>query len=267
MENEKIKINIQGSDEISDLEEKSNENNLKGGNDMENANENLNNVNGGNDMVNVNKTVVKDYNDERLANIGIEDEELDLFFILDRSGSMRGSERDTINGFNAFIEKQAVKKHNIRVTAILFDDKYQVLYSRKPISEVKPLTDKEYYVRGCTALLDSIGRTINTYRNQVNSAMCIITSDGYENASREFDRDQIKRLIGECGWEFVFIGADIDSYSEASRIGIRQSRVANYSKTAEGHKAMYDACDMVTTNFYKNRNIMDMNEEWKKDLD
>ena len=258
MDNEKIKIEIQGHDEIADLGENlenSNENNVNGGNDMENLNEN------------VNKTVVKDYNDERLANIGIEDEELDLFFILDRSGSMGGSERDTINGFNAFIEKQATKKHNIRVTAILFDDEYQVLYSRKPISEVKPLTEEEYYVRGCTALLDSIGRTINTYRNQVNSAMCIITSDGYENASREFNRAQIKSLIEECGWKFVFIGADIDSYGEASRMGIRRSRVANYRKTAEGHKAMYDACDAVTDRYYKLRDNKDLDEDWKKDLD
>lgn len=142
MDNECIKIKIQDHDEISGTEK---------------LNKNQNNVKGGNDMENENKTVVNDYNDEKLANIGIE-EEMDLLFILDRSGSMGGSERDTINGFNAFIEKQAVKNQNIRVTTILFDDEYQVLYSRKPISEVKPLTEKEYYVRGCTALLDSIGK-------------------------------------------------------------------------------------------------------------
>jgi uncharacterized protein with von Willebrand factor type A (vWA) domain len=214
MDNESIKIEIQDQDENSDMADL-NKNNLKGGNDMETEN----------------KTVLNDYNDKRLENIGIEDE-MDLFFILDRSGSMSGSERDTINGFNAFIEKQAVKKQNIRVTTILFDDKYQVLYSRKPISEVEALTEKEYYVRGCTALLDSIGKTVNSYKNEVGSAMCIITSDGYENASREYDRDQIRRIIENCGWEFVFIGADIDSYAEASRIGIRKSRVANYNKTA-----------------------------------
>ena len=113
MDNESIKIEIQDQDENSDMADL-NKNNLKGGNDMETEN----------------KTVLNDYNDKRLENIGIEDE-MDLFFILDRSGSMSGSERDTINGFNAFIEKQAVKKQNIRVTTILFDDKYQVLYSRK----------------------------------------------------------------------------------------------------------------------------------------
>ena len=249
MDNESIKIEIQDQDENSDMADL-NKNNLKGGNDMETEN----------------KTVLNDYNDKRLENIGIEDE-MDLFFILDRSGSMSGSERDTINGFNAFIEKQAVKKQNIRVTTILFDDKYQVLYSRKPISEVEALTEKEYYVRGCTALLDSIGKTVNSYKNEVGSAMCIITSDGYENASREYDRDQIRRIIESCGWEFVFIGADIDSYAEASRIGIRKSRVANYNKTAEGHKEMYDACNLITDRFYRKRDLKDNNEDWKEKLE
>ena len=249
MDNESIKIEIQDQDENSDMADL-NKNNLKGGNDMETEN----------------KTVLNDYNDKRLENIGIEDE-MDLFFILDRSGSMSGSERDTINGFNAFIEKQAVKKQNIRVTTILFDDKYQVLYSRKPISEVEALTEKEYYVRGCTALLDTIGKTVNSYKNEVGSTMCIITSDGYENASREYDRDQIRRIIESCGWEFVFIGADIDSYAEASRIGIRKSRVANYNKTAEGHKEMYDACNLITDRFYRKRDLKDNNEDWKEKLD
>lgn len=251
MDNECIKIKIRDHDEISGTEK---------------LNKNQNNVKGGNDMENENKTVVNDYNDEKLANIGIE-EEMDLFFILDRSGSMGGSERDTINRFNAFIEKQAVKNQNIRVTTILFDDEYQVLYSRKPISEVKPLTEKEYNVRGCTALLDSIGKTVNSYKNRVGSAMCIITSDGYENSSREFNRDQIRRIIEKSGWEFVFIGADIDSYAEASRIGIRKSRVANYNKTAEGHKEMYDACNMITDRYYRKRDLKDNNEDWKERLD
>ena len=249
MDNESVKIEIQNQDENSDM-----------------ADLNKNNVKGGNDMETENKTVLNDYNDKRLENIGIE-EEMDLFFILDRSGSMSGSESDTINGFNAFIEKQAVKNHNIRVTTILFDDKYQVLYSRKPISEVKALTEKEYYVRGCTALLDSIGKTVNSYKNEVGSAMCIITSDGYENASREYDRDQIRNIIENCGWEFVFIGADIDSYTEASRIGIRKSRVANYNKTAKGHEDMYEACNLITDRYYRKRDINDNNVDWKEKLD
>ena len=137
MDNESLKIDNQDSGGISDLEEM--QENLN-----EENQENIikTNVNGGNDMKNENKTVITDYNDEKLANIKIEDEEMDLFFILDRSGSMGGSESDTIKGFNAFIEKQSKKNHNIFVTTILFDDRYEVLYSRKPISKVEPLTIK-----------------------------------------------------------------------------------------------------------------------------
>ena len=248
MDNESLKIDNQDSGGISDLEEM--QENL---NEENQENKIKTNVNGGNDMKNENKTVITDYNDEKLANIKIEDEEMDLFFILDRSGSMGGSESDTIKGFNAFIEKQSKKNHNIFVTTILFDDRYEVLYSRKPISKVEPLTEKEYYVRGLTALLDSIGKTVNTYKNKVGSAMCIITSDGYENASREFKRDQIKNLIESSGWEFVFIGAS--------------SRIAKSRKSADGFEDMYDACEIVTDRFYRLRNINDDNEDWKEKLD
>ena len=143
MDNESLKIDNQDSGEISDLEEMK-----ENFNETYQENKNKNNVKGGNDMRNENKIVVDDYSDEKIANIGLEDEEMDLFFILDRSGSMGGSETDTINGFNSFIERQAKKNHNIFVTTILFDDRYEVLYSRKPISKVEPLTEKEYYVRG-----------------------------------------------------------------------------------------------------------------------
>jgi len=214
------------------------------------------------------KNVVNDYNDEKLANIGVEDEEMDLFFILDRSGSMYGSEEDTINGFNAFVEKQAAKNHNILVTVVLFDGKYEVLYARKPISEVKPLTSKEYYVRGSTALLDAIGRTVNTYRGEVNHAMCIITTDGYENSSREFNRAQIKDIVENSGWEFVYIGADIDAYAEASHIGIRQSRIARHRKSAKGYDDMYNAVGEITSKFYVEReNLNEDFDDWKEDLD
>lgn len=225
------------------------------------------NVEGDENMENENKTVVNDYNDEKLSNIGLEDEEMDLFFILDRSGSMQGSEVDTINGFNAFIEKQMSKNHKILVTTILFDNRYEVLYSRKPISEVEPLTEEQYYVRGSTALLDSIGRTIANYQREVNHAMCIITTDGYENSSREFNRAQIKNLIKKSGWEFVYIGADIDAYSEASHIGIRSSRIAKHRKNSAGIDHMYDAVDKITTNFYMKRDLNDNSEDWKENLE
>ena len=156
---------------------------------------------------------------------------------------------------------------DILVTTILFDNEYEVLYSRKPISEVKPLTEREYYVRGTTALLDAIGRTVSRNQRKVNHAMCVITTDGYENASREFNRAQIKDMVENSGWEFVFIGADIDSYGEASRIGIRSSRVARHRKDSRGINDMYNAVDKMTTNFYITRDIHDNDEKWKEDLE
>lgn len=272
IKDESIKIEIEDADESIEESEtfvdedenlELNKTDLKEEKVMENVNEVVKEEKV---MENDNKTVVNDFNDDKLTYVGVEDEEMDLFFILDRSGSMYGSEEDTINGFNAFIEKQMSKNHKILVTTVLFDGKYEVLYSRKPISEVKPLTNKEYYVRGSTALLDAIGRTVNTFRGEVNQAMCIITTDGYENSSREFNRDQIRDMVENTGWEFVFIGADIDSYGEASSIGIRRSRVARHSKDAPGINNMYIAVDNLTTKFYHKR-IKDDDVEWKKDLE
>jgi len=124
------------------------------------------------------------------------DEKMDLIFILDRSGSMMGSQKDTIGGFNSFIQKEIKKELDTRVTTILFDDQYEVLYKRKPIHEVNELTEKEYWVRGTTALLDAIGKTINTLDKEIdNKALVVIMTDGYENASHEYTKQQIKNLI------------------------------------------------------------------------
>lgn len=181
------------------------------------------------------------------------DENLDLIFLMDRSGSMRGSESDTIGGFNSFIQREKAKDSNTCVTAILFDDQYEVLYKRKAIDDVAELTDKEYWVRGCTALLDAIGKTINTLDREIdNKVLFVIMTDGMENASREFSKDQISSLINSHTWEFIYIGADIDSYSEAGNIGIRKSRVANYKKTKSGFADAYcsvsDAADFIRQN-------------------
>ena len=124
--------------------------------------------------------------------------ETDIIFILDRSGSMSGTENDTIGGFNSFIQ-QHKKNKNTKVTTVLFDDQYEVLYERKPITEVKKLTPKEYYVRGCTALMDAIGKTINSLdkKTKNNKVLFVITTDGLENASHEYDKKKIKKLIEE----------------------------------------------------------------------
>ena len=167
-------------------------------------------------------------------------EAMDLIFIMDRSGSMSGSESDTIGGFNSFIKKEMEKDLETYVTTILFDHEYEVLYKRKPIHDVAELTDKEYWVRGSTALLDAIGKTINTLDKEIdNNALVVIMTDGYENASHEYSKQQIRNLIENHKWEFIYIGADIDSYSEAANFGFKRSRIANYKKSRESIDDMY----------------------------
>ena len=195
-----------------------------------------------------------------------QNQDLDLVFLIDRSGSMHGSEEDTIGGFNSFIEQEKNKEFNTNVTTILFDDKYEMLYKRQPIEEVKELTSDEYYVRGMTALLDAIGKTIVTLDKEIdNKVLFVIMTDGLENASIEFSKSQIKSMIGSHNWEFIFIGADIDSYTEAASIGIRRSRVANYRKSSEGVRNLYMSIDRVSNCMRENRDLDE--ENWKEDLE
>ena len=160
--------------------------------------------------------------------------EMDIVFLLDRSGSMGGLEHDTIGGYNSYLKKQ--KDKNAKVTTVLFDNEYEILHDRKDIKDVKKLTQKEYFVRGSTALLDAIGRTINYLDSKkANKVMFVITTDGYENASREFSKEQIKKLIKKHdNWEFIYIGAGIDSYAEGSSIGIKKTNISNYQKSGKG---------------------------------
>ncbi len=153
----------------------------------------------------------------------------ELVFILDRSGSMGGLESDTIGGFNGMIERQKKEKEKVNVTTILFDDEVEIIHDRFPIDAVRPLTDKEYYVRGCTALLDAVGHAINKIDNvqkhlpeehRAGKVLFVITTDGLENSSTEFNYNNIKRMIEakkECGWEFLFLGANIDAGKEAEK--------------------------------------------------
>jgi hypothetical protein len=192
-------------------------------------------------------------------------ENLDLIFLMDRSGSMRGSESDTIGGFNSFIQREKAKGQNTRVTTILFDDQYEVLYKRKAIDDVAELTKKEYWVRGCTALLDAIGRTINTLDREIdNNVLFVIMTDGLENASREFSKEQIRNMIDSHTWEFIYIGADIDSYCEAGSIGIRMSNVANYRKSREGFEDVYCSVSDAADQLRCNKSLEDRN--WSKRL-
>ena len=192
-------------------------------------------------------------------------QDLDLIFLIDRSGSMYGSEEDTIGGFNSFIERERKKGFNTKVTTILFDDGYDVLYERRSINDVSPLTSDEYYVRGSTALLDAIGKTITSLEQKIdNKTLFVITTDGMENSSVEFSKAQISNMINNLNWEFIYVGADIDSYSEASQIGFRKSRVANYEKSARGVDDLYLSIGNATDYIRENRVF---EEEWKRNLE
>lgn len=193
-------------------------------------------------------------------------ENLDIIFLIDRSGSMSGSEEDTIGGFNSYIEREKNKGFNTKVTTVLFDDKYELLYRRKDINEVEKLTDKQYWVRGMTALYDAIGKTINLLDKEIdNKVLFVIMTDGMENDSHEYSKQHIANLIENHNWEFIFIGADIDSYAEARQIGIRENRVANYQKSKRGVGKLYNAIENVTFCMRENLDLDDAN--WKEDLE
>ena len=190
--------------------------------------------------------------------------EMDLVFLLDRSGSMRGLESDTIDGYNSLLESQ--KNNNVKVTTILFDHQYEILTNRIDIKEAKKLDDQTYFVRGCTALLDAIGKTIEELDKQnPKKVLFVITTDGEENASQKYNKNQIRELIkGHNNWEFIYIGADIDSYKEGSLIGIQTKNIANYQKEKEGVKKLFKTLETTSKVFYDEDTI---SEDWKKDLE
>lgn len=192
------------------------------------------------------------------------DNEMDVVFLLDRSGSMSGIEKDTIGGYNSYIDSQRGK--NVKVTTILFDDKYEVLHNREDVDNIKKLTNKEYYVRGCTALLDAIGKTIREMEDKnPNKVIFIITTDGYENTSTKYNKSQIKELISvHKDWKFMYIGADIDSYSEGRSLGIKDEFIANYKKTDRGISKLYNALTTASKLFYEEEII---DESWKNELE
>lgn len=181
-------------------------------------------------------------------------QKVELVFILDRSGSMSGLEEDTIGGFNGMIEKQKSIEGECIVSTVLFDDRFEVLHNRLPLREIKPMTRHDYYVRGSTALLDAIGRSITKIsgihrhlpkEERPGKVLFVITTDGMENASLNYGYEQIKKMImvetEEYGWEFIFLGANIDSLGEAERMGIRKERVANFHNDQMGTQTNYES--------------------------
>lgn len=192
-------------------------------------------------------------------------EQIDIIFLLDRSGSMYGCENDTIGGFNSFIENQIKQEVDAKVTTVLFDHGYEVLYRRKDIHKIGKLTHEEYYVRGSTALFDAIGKTIVSMDREVsNRVLFVITTDGLENSSVEFSKDQIKNMIRNHNWEFIFLGADIDAYSEASKIGIRMDNTAIYKKSSRGMNDMFKSVEKACMNVSMEKKL---DASWKADLE
>lgn len=194
----------------------------------------------------------------------------ELVFIIDRSGSMCGLESDTIGGFNAMLKEQQAVEGEAFVTTVLFDDKYELLHDRIDIKALTPLTDKDYTVRGTTALLDAVGKTIHKIRKvqksttedyRAEKVMFIILTDGQENASREYSADRIKKRIGhqkeKYGWEFIFIGANMDAVAEAGKLGIAADRAQNYSADGNGTSVAYTAMTFASTAFRNGKGLGD----------
>lgn len=182
----------------------------------------------------------------------------ELVFILDRSGSMCGLESDTIGGFNALIEKQKKEAGQALVTTVLFDDECEVIHDRVSLDSISKLTEEQYYVRGCTALLDAVGgavkhiSTIHKYarkEDRPEKTLFIITTDGMENASRRYSYEKVKKMVEhhkkKYGWEFLFLGANIDAIETAARFGIGADRAANYHADEEGTALNYEVVSDV----------------------
>lgn len=201
----------------------------------------------------------------------------ELVFILDRSGSMAGLESDTIGGYNALLKKQQAEPGDAIVTTVLFDDDYQLLHDRVNIKGIRPITEQEYFVRGSTALLDAIGKTIHKIGNaqryasdekRAEKVMFVITTDGMENASKEYSCKRINAMVErqklKYGWEFIFLGANIDAIATAAKFGISADRAANYHADGEGTILNYEAVSDAVSELRSNRSI---DADWKARID
>ena len=189
----------------------------------------------------------------------------ELVFILDRSGSMSGLESDTIGGFNGMLMKQKKEEGEANVTTVLFDDQIEVIHDRFSIDVVESLTDADYYVRGCTALLDAVGSTVKKVENiqrrlpkdmRAEKIIFVITTDGQENASQEYTYKMVKEMIEKCqedGWEFIFMGANIDAVREASNLGIKEKRAVTYRNDSRGVQLNYMVAGNIVSNLRCNQ--------------
>ena len=200
----------------------------------------------------------------------------ELVFILDRSGSMAGLESDTIGGFNAMIEKQRQQDGGCYVSTVLFDNESEVLHDRVKLGDIPKMTDKDYTVRGCTALIDAIGGAIHHIGNIHKYArnedvpehtMFVITTDGQENASHRYTSEQVKKMIErqkeKYGWEFLFIAANIDAVETAARYGINRDRAVNYNDDKKGTHVLYESVAKAVCSV---RASEPLDADWSKDI-
>ena len=201
----------------------------------------------------------------------------ELVFILDRSGSMSGLEGDTIGGFNSLIEKQREQEGECFVSVVLFDNESEVLYDRVKLTNVRKMTRDDYTVRGCTALIDAIGGAIHHIGNIHKYArpedvpehtMFVIMTDGMENASRRYSSSKVKQMIQhekeKYGWEFLFIGANIDAVQTAGRFGIGANRAVNYHADSCGTGVVYEAVNLTVGNMRRGNGVSD---NWSDSID
>ena len=201
----------------------------------------------------------------------------EIVFILDRSGSMAGLESDTIGGFNAMLEKQKKAPGEALISTILFDNESVVLHDRVPLERIRPMTERDYSVRGCTALLDAIGGAVHHIGNVHKYArpedvpehtLFVITTDGMENASRRYTVDRVREMISrqkaKYGWEFLFLGANIDAISTARRFGIGADRAVNYHADPKGTRLNYEVLSDAITGV---RCCASMPANWKQRID
>lgn len=204
----------------------------------------------------------------------------ELIFILDRSGSMGGLEDDTIGGFNSMLKRQQETKENVNVTTVLFDDKVDIIHDRFPIDIVEPLTEKDYYVRGCTALLDAVGEAVRKVENvqehlpethKADHVIFVITTDGHENSSKEYSFKQIKGMIKEKkkkGWEFLFLGANMDAVAEAEKIGIARNRAVTYENDKEGVATNYRVVgEALASSYARDQGDEYFDDDWADEIE
>lgn len=198
----------------------------------------------------------------------------ELVFVIDKSGSMAGLERDTIGGFNAMIEKQRKEEGECYVSTVLFSGETEVLHDRKDIKNIRPLSHDDYLVGGCTALIDALGGAIRHIGNIHKYArredvpektLFVITTDGFENASHKYTAEEVKKMISrqreKYGWEFLFIGANIDAVETAANYGIDKDRAVNYNADAKGTKVVYETVAAAVSCV---RNRKDLEADWGK---